>query len=479
MNVLASRQDLDLFHYEMECIIRMFLPGEQVRFFDQQPEEEPIHIRVTGEGGRCAVTLETGDFSQCLEEDCGGSDKDRERAVCRLLFRLLQSRTGKTFAWGTLTGVRPVKLVRRLREQGMGEAEIEERLGRDYLTSPEKVRLCLNTDQNQRDILDSAAPEDCSLYVSIPFCPSRCSYCSFVSHSVEKSRALVPEYLEKLYEELAVTGELLREKGLRLRTVYVGGGTPTVLDAGQLRGLMDVLRARFPMDACQEFTVEAGRPDTIDREKLEILANAGVERISINTQSMSDAVLRAVGRNHTKDQFLRAFMTAKEFDFTVNVDLIAGLEGETADSFCTSLDQVVALGPQNITVHTLTLKRASTLYGEKNLQLPGDIPVRDMVDYAHRTLAAAGYAPYYLYRQKNTVDSLENVGYAKGDSRCAYNIFIMDETHTILSAGGGGVSKIVRGEQDIRRIFNYKYPYEYVQRFPQVLARKQALRELL
>lgn len=479
MRITASRRDLDLFHYEMECIVRMFFPGEQVRFFVPGEEDGPAEVQVEDTGASCVVTLTLGEFSQRLEETCGQEDKSRERAIGRLLFRLLSSYTGKSISWGTLTGVRPVKLVRQMREQGMDAQAIVQHLSREYLVAPEKIRLCLETDRNQREILADTGPRDCSLYVSIPFCPSRCSYCSFVSHSVEKSRDLIPQYLEKLWAELALTGEILRDRGLNLHTVYVGGGTPTVLDEAQLTTLMEVLHRHFPLGDCREFTVEAGRPDTITPAKLQIMADAGVDRISINTQSLNDAVLASIGRSHDKAQFFCAFEDAKRYPFTVNVDLIAGLEGESVASFCHSLDQVIALNPGNITVHTLTLKRASHLYQEKSLHLAPGAPVGDMVDYAQRTLGVAGYRPYYLYRQKNTVDSLENVGYAKGGTRCAYNVLIMDEVQTILSTGAGGVTKVVQSPRDIRRSFNYKYPYEYIQRFEEVLARKQGLRALL
>lgn len=478
MKVFASQTDLKQFHYEIECIIRMFFPGEKVLFTAEKAAEESACVILSGTGAFCAVTLILEAFRGRLEEVTDDDPKDRERTLCRLLYRLLCQCTGKSLEWGTLTGVRPVKLVRMLREQGSSQEEIEKKLQKDYLVAPEKTRLCLEADLLQRPLLASVEPKDCSLYVSIPFCPSRCSYCSFVSHSVEKSRKLLPVYLEKLSQELALTGEILRERGLRLRTVYVGGGTPTVLDAVQLARLMEIIAGNFPVKDCDEFTVEAGRPDTITREKLEVLADAGVGRVSINPQTLNDEILASIGRRHSAEQFFQVYHTAKAYPFTVNVDLIAGLEGETLSSFQDSLDRVIALEPENITVHSLTLKRASSLYQEKSLQIKDSSPVRDMVNYSQNALSRQGYRPYYLYRQKNTIDSLENVGFARGDTLCAYNIFIMDESHTILSVGGGGVTKIVEGDRQIRRFFNYKYPYEYIDRFPHVLEQKEALRNL-
>ena len=468
-------------HYELEAITRMFLPERRVIFSQDPPEEkeEAVLVETRYPGDRCCfrVELRLEGNTAFLEGESAADAAESELGVCRLLYQLLCRRTGRSIQWGILTGIRPVKLVRKMRQDGLSEEEIMTRLTRDYLVSSSKARLCLETDRIQEPVIASALPHGYSLYLSIPFCPSRCSYCSFVSHSIEKTWKLIPEYLEKLEEELRRTAEIAMEKGMVLQSVYMGGGTPTVLTASQLDRLLGRVGEWFDLSQCQEFTVEAGRPDTIDQEKLEVLRRRGTDRISINTQSLNDHILETVGRKHTVADFLRAYKSAKEFDFTaINVDLIAGLTGETPDSFRESLDRVMALEPENITVHSLTVKRAAELREEKALHLKDPSPVAEMVDYSQQALARGGWLPYYMYRQKSTVDSLENVGFARPGTLCRYNIFIMDETHTILSVGGGGVTKLVLPEDGgIHRIFNYKYPYEYLSRFDQVLARKEEI----
>ena len=370
-----------------------------------------------------------------------------------------------------LTGVRPVKLVRQMAETGMTEAVIEQKL-LDYGVSPERVRLSLETWQNQRDIISALSPEKISLYVSIPFCPSRCSYCSFVSHSIERAADMLEQYLPLLLRELRLTARLIKEAGLSVVSVYIGGGTPTTLSAPQMELLLQEICKGFDLSACGEFTVEAGRPDTITREKLMVLAKNGVNRISINPQTLNDTVLETIGRRHTTADFMAAWRLSEEFSFARNVDLIAGLPGDDYASFCRTLDEIIALHPENITVHTLTVKHASTL----KEQGPQQRTAMEMVEYSRSTMEQAGYLPYYLYRQKGTVEALENVGYTLPGLACKYNVYIMDDGHTIISAGAGGVTKLVpQGPQRITRSFNYKYPYEYINRFQTMLERKAAL----
>lgn len=479
MNIILSARDQKDLHYEVECILRMFLPDVRPRFLQQEDQPAPRRLVIDTGAGESRVTLELPGFSGEEAEPApeGNDTKDREVSVCRMIFRLLTRATGRRIQWGVLTGIRPVKLVRELREQGMSYPEIKERFTARYLTAPEKADLCIAADQTQQAAIRKAGPKGYSLYIAIPFCPSRCSYCSFVSHSIEKTRKLIPAYLEKLEQELAYTAGIAKEKGLVLRTIYMGGGTPTVLEADQLARLLETVNRCFDRSACMEFTVEAGRPDTITKEKLAALAGGGVDRISVNPQTLNDRVLELVGRKHTAADFFRAFELAKGFPFTaINVDLIAGLTGDDTASFRATLDKVISLEPGNVTVHALTMKRAADMIGEKSLHLNGFSPAGRMVDYSQEALGAAGYRPYYLYRQKSTIDSLENVGFCKGDALCLYNIYIMDETHTILSVGGGGVTKVVLPGNRIERLFNFKYPYEYIDRFPTVLERKDALR---
>ena len=479
MNIILSLRDQEELHYEIECILRMFLPDVRPRFMQREEEPSPRRLVIAAGERESRVALDLPGFAgeETGPAPADGEGKEREAAVCRMLYRLLTRATGRRIEWGILTGIRPVKLVRELREQGMTYPEIHRRFTEKYLTAPEKAALCIETDRVQREAIDKAAARDFSLYISIPFCPSRCGYCSFVTHSIEKTRRLIPEYLDKLEEELAYTAQIAAEKGLTLRTVYMGGGTPTILEAGQIDRLLDTVGRCFDRSSCLEFTVEAGRPDTITEEKLAALARGGVDRISVNPQSLDDRVLELIGRRHTAADFFRAYETAGKFPFaSINVDLIAGLTGDTLESFRATLDRVIALDPGNITVHALTMKRAADMIGEKNLHLSGFTQAGHMVNYSQETLGKAGYRPYYLYRQKSTVDSLENVGFCKGDLLCLYNVYIMDETHTILSVGGGGVTKVVLPGNRIERIFNFKYPYEYISRFPAILERKDKLR---
>ena len=317
-----------------------------------------------------------------------------------------------------------------------------------------------------------------SLYISIPFCPSRCSYCSFVSHSIAEAGKLIPAYVDCLCRELSIWGELIRRLELKLDTVYIGGGTPTAISAEQLGQIMDAVRANMHMDPVREYTVEAGRPDTITPEKLEVIRSHGATRITINPQTLNDKVLRAIGRKHTAQQAVDAFRLARSLGFAnINMDLIAGLPEDTPDSFRDTLDRVIALDPESITVHTLTLKRSAALYAQGGSQIAN--PAAAMVDYSVRRLPEAGYRPYYLYRQKNTLENLENVGYAKPGFESLYNILIMDETQTILGAGCAASTKLVTPDGQITRIHNHKFPYEYIGRFDSLMEKKQQIDQIL
>ena len=321
---------------------------------------------------------------------------------------------------------------------------------------------------------------DCSVYAGIPFCPSRCSYCSFVSRTVgdKATQALVQPYVDKLCQELTAIRRTVDKCGLRVRTLYIGGGTPTSLSAAQLTQLMAHIADTFDLSALDEYTVEAGRPDCTDAEKLHILKQYGATRISINPQTFSDAVLANIGRRHTAQDIADCFAAARQAGHrNINMDLIAGLPGDTVEGFTRSLQTAISLDPENITVHTLTLKRASDLVVEHRAAAYDDVAA--MLEQCG-ALYAAGYRPYYLYRQKGTLQNLENIGWAKPGTECLYNIYIMEEVHTILSAGAGGSTKLVvpgarRGK--IQRIFNFKYPNEYIGRFEEILARKKGVEE--
>ena len=405
------------------------------------------------------------------------ADDDNELVSAQLLYKLLCDFTGLTQPWGILTGVRPVKLLRRLAEESNEEQAVK-KFEKDFFVSNEKIALSRETEHNERKILELSKPESFSLYVGIPFCPSRCSYCSFVMASIERAEKLIEPYTKLLCEEIKRTAEIANKLGLRLETVYFGGGTPTTLSAEQLDTVLRTVNKSFDMSTCREFTVEAGRPDTIDIAKLFALKENKVDRISINPQTVNDEVLKTIGRKHTAQQFFDAFELARKCGFdNINTDLIAGLPTDTPESFKNSLDSIVRLNAECITVHTLCMKRASRLTTEGvTLDLQQARDAREMLAYTQNILGQNEYIPYYMYRQSRMVGNLENVGWSKKGFESLYNVYVMDETHTILACGSGGVTKLKRNNPDyLERIFNFKYPYEYIDRFDELIQRKSGI----
>ena len=404
---------------------------------------------------------------------------EEEHSVCLLLYKALSALTGVTPKWGLLTGVRPVKRINRLLDEGCSRDAVFDKIRSVYLTSEEKLSLAYETALIQRETLDSMPRDSFSLYISVPFCPTRCSYCSFVSHSIAASGAvkLMNDYAERLCEELVITGEIAERMGLTTDTVYIGGGTPTSLSAEQLAKIMQTAEKSFNLFKIREYTVEAGRSDTITAEKLaaikENCKNIPV-RISINPQSMNNDVLAAIGRQHTAEQVLEAYALARSLGFSnINMDTIAGLSSDTLEGFVHTIEVLTELAPESITVHALTLKRSSAIFSEDHAA-PLSQPVGEMVDYAQRRLTEAGYLPYYLYRQKNTVDNLENVGYAKKGFEGLYNIYSMEETQPVLAVGAGASTKLIDPASGrITRCFNYKFPYEYIGRFDRLIAKRR------
>lgn len=374
--------------------------------------------------------------------------------------------------WGSLSGVRPTKLTTRCLLGGGTAADADRLLRERYHVSPARRRLCVEASLATAEAVKRLEPNDVSVYIGIPFCPTRCIYCSFVSASTEKTAGLLPQYLDALIRELETVGRLLAASGRRVRTLYIGGGTPTTLSTPQLRRLMDAIRTHFDLSGLIEYTVEGGRPDTLDDEKLRAIRAGGCDRVSINPQTMNDAVLRAVGRRHTAAQTVEAFEAARRAGFDgINMDLIAGLSGDTPESFAASLDAVLALEPSNVTVHTLALKRGAEL-AMRQLTLPSAEDVRQMLQYAERALRERGYAPYYLYRQKYMSGSFENVGWCKPGYAGLYNIYMMEELHSILSLGGGAMTKINLPDGTLERFHNPKFPQQYLARLDDVLAQK-------
>ena len=381
--------------------------------------------------------------------------------------------------WGALAGVRPTKITTKHLLEGGTEKSADKLLKQVYYVTKDRRKLALDCSKSTVRAANLLTQKDISLYVGIPFCPTRCTYCSFVSRTIGKKTELLNPYLDALLKEIQVTGRLLRESGKRIRTLYIGGGTPTTLSTSQMIRLLDAIRDSFDLSRCIEFTVEGGRPDTLDAEKLLAIREHGADRMSINPQTMEDEVLRACGRPHKAADVLRSYADALEAGFqAVNMDLIAGLPRDTVAGFRRSLDTVASLNPANITVHTLALKKGADLF-EKRESLPTAGQVTEMMAYSNETLRALGYKPYYLYRQKYMSGSFENVGWSRDGLDCLYNIYMMEEVHTILSLGGGGMNKVNLPDGTLQRFHNPKFPEQYIEMIDSVLKQKEELFALL
>ena len=381
--------------------------------------------------------------------------------------------------WGALAGVRPTKLTTKHLLEGGTPRSADKMLKDVYYVTESRRKLAVDCSVSTVRAARLLQPQDLSVYIGIPFCPSRCAYCSFVSRTIGKKTELLEPYLEALLSEIRLTGDLLRASGKAIRSLYIGGGTPTTLSTPQMICLLDAIHASFDLSRCLEFTVEGGRPDTLDAEKLHAIRDHGADRMSINPQTMEDAVLRACGRIHKTEDILRAYDQAVDAGFSaINMDLIAGLPLDTLEGFCRSLDAVGNLRPANITVHTLALKKGADLF-ERRENLPDADTVRKMVAYANQSLRAWGYKPYYLYRQKYMSGSFENVGWSRDGLDCLYNIYMMEEIHTILSLGGGGMNKVNLPDGSLRRFHNPKFPEQYIEMLDSVLEQKRELFSLM
>ena len=468
--------------YEYEKLARVFFPDQKM---NESGSDDPNarRIEVRWQGRELSSRLKLGE-SEYYDEAIAPEDKADDKNYCELtiaqhLCKQLIALTGFNPPWGLLTGIRPMKLLRML-TRDYGKEAAERRFKDEYLVSDKKIALSRRTIIGEDKILSLAQDNSFSLYISVPFCPSRCSYCSFVSQSVEHAAKLIPEYTELLVKELKITADIASSLGLHLESVYMGGGTPTTLPAEQLERVLTATSYYCYMGDIKEFTVEAGRPDTVTPEKLAAIKRSGVGRISINPQTLNDDILRSIGRRHTVAQVYEAMDMAKAAGFdNINMDLIAGLQGDTLESYMHTIDGVISLDPASITVHTLAMKRSARLVTERMAAYNAEgLLAAQMLDYGEKRLTESGYDPYYLYRQSGMVGNLENVGWSKPGYEGVYNVFIMDETHTILAVGGGAVTKLKQPHvSNIGRIFNYKYPYEYISRFDEMIDRKKGIKE--
>ena len=403
----------------------------------------------------------------------------RRRALQQSYYLAAKALLPNAPAWGALAGVRPTKITTKHMLEG-GTPKSADKLMKDvYYVTDDRRKLAVDCSISTVNAAKLLEPTDLSLYVGIPFCPTRCTYCSFVSRTIGKKTELLNPYLEALLKELEITGKLLADSGKKVRTIYIGGGTPTTLATPQMAYLLDAIRDSFDLSRCIEFTVEGGRPDTLDAEKLRAIYQHGADRMSINPQTMEDHVLRACGRPHKAADVIRAYGEAVDAGFkAINMDLIAGLPQDNFDGFKRSLDSVAALNPANITVHTLALKKGADLF-EKREGLSSTEAVTAMVDYANETLRSLGYKPYYLYRQKYMSGSFENVGWSRDNLDCLYNIYMMEEVHTILSLGGGGMNKVNFPDGSLKRFHNPKFPEQYIEMIDDVCKQKEEMFALM
>lgn len=376
--------------------------------------------------------------------------------------------------WGVMSGIRPAKNVREFFESGLSSEEVKKNLKEIYEVSDEKTELAMTVAENEKKLLSEIKDNSVSIYIGIPFCPTRCLYCSFISSDVKITGKYINDFIRLLKKEIEKTAEIIKRLGFFIENIYIGGGTPTTLNEEQLEEMLKAVCKYFVNDNMREFTVEAGRPDTINDEKLKLMKKYSVNRISINPQTMNDETLKKVGRKHNSKNVIEIMEKAKKEGFScINMDLIAGLPDETPEMFYYSLDEVIKLDPENITVHSMCVKRASELK-KTDIELQKSENMNKMLSYTQKRMRETNRIPYYMYRQKNISGNLENVGYSKKDNMGTYNINIMEEVQSIIALGGGGVTKLIKNGK-IKRIFNFKNPDEYIKRFDEILEKKEEI----
>lgn len=456
------------------CLI--FFPGEKFspnEVLTEDTAKLDLKVAPLDNGCYSKVTMSIGEKNATAEHFSEYSplftaEKTAKLAVGTALYTCGCKLFNYTPPWGILTGIRPAKVAGQLYSELGTKTAAKKVLCTDYLLSPKKAMLATNIGVFENKLLSKFSTDTCSLYISIPFCPTRCAYCSFVSYSTKRLLSMIPEYLERLFVDLKKTVEIIKQKGQKIVTVYVGGGTPTTLDEYQLESLLSCINQTVDMENVIEFTLEGGRPDTINKEKLDIAAKYNVTRISINPQTMNDDILRGIGRKHTAKEFLNAYDLARQSGIKyINTDIIAGLPGDTFASFSKTVDTIVALRPENITVHTFFAKKASDIiHSGINVYSRNNAEAVKCVDYSQVVLAGADYRPYYIYRQKNTVGNLENVGFSLEGCHGYYNSFIMSDRHNIYAVGAGSSTKLINEKGDIKRFYVPKYPYEYLELGP-------------
>lgn len=484
------------FRYETEDIIKLFFEDDEMLYTNTEPPEDYRGIfiwsilseKADGVTIRTTVNMYGKDIIQKEAELYLHDDKDNtalkdrlkrlKKGVKHQLYITLSQATGRKMPWGTLTGIRPAKIVHELLNSGEKEEAVFQKLVGHYMVSGEKAQLLIDVANAEKKILKRTKGNSISLYIGIPFCTTRCLYCSFTSNSIGKNYSIVENYFKSLETEIINTGKLIKDCGLSIQSIYIGGGTPTSIKAETLDTLLEMVEKHFDLSRLEEYTLEAGRPDTITESKLRSIKCSRVDRISINPQTMNDETLRLIGRDHSAEDIVNTFKMARDLEFdNINMDVIAGLPGEGLEMFEHTLQEIGKLGPDSLTVHTLAVKRASKLREEKSMYTPvASQKVGEMLDTAHRFAGSIGLKPYYLYRQKNMVGNLENIGYSRAGAESIYNIQIMEEKQSIIALGAGAVTKVVYPfENRIERAFNVKNVDEYIRRVDEMVERKKAL----
>ena len=464
--------------YYVQTLCMIFFPGEKFPEDEEVTEDTPVlSLKLTCDEERAVAYVEAskGEKKVSAERDYLFADRPSEErtrklavgaAVIAALGELIKYKP----TWGMLVGVRPSKVAMEMLNSGMSKSKVKRTLVGDFLVTPKKAGLAVDVARKEKEIIGTLSKKDCSVYISIPFCPTRCAYCSFVSYTSKRLLSLIPEYVERLCSDVRNIFNTVKTLGLNVKTIYIGGGTPTILDEQLLETLLSTISECYDVSKLEEYTFEGGRPDTITAAKLAIAKKYGVNRVSVNTQSLSDEVLCGIGRDHSAEDFFRAYNIAAESGIQyINTDLIAGLPKDKFSTFSATMDKIIELRPHNITVHTFCVKKSSEILRQDShvYSITGG-DVGKCVDYSQLKASQAGYNPYYMYRQKNTVGNFENVGFALEGAEGLYNVYMMEEVHSILAAGAGAVTKLVdynsddNGKIDIGRVFNAKYPYEYL-----------------
>jgi len=473
------------FEYDVHSLVRAFYQGVAVSILNEKEPKEPWQLRINLHYYFDRVEVEIYEEEQLraretVEVDYYKERKETKNVIKRLLYQMLCKQTGKELPWGDLTGIRPTKIAMGLLESGMSNLETANYMRNTYLSGNEKTALAIRIANKERQILENIHCKDgYSLYIGIPFCPSICAYCSFSSNPIHQWRNRVDDYLAALCKEIQFVADIYKDK--ILDTIYIGGGTPTTLDEDQIKRLLEVIAESFSLDHVSEYTIEAGRPDSITREKLEVIKSHSTPqiptnlRISINPQTMNQETLDIIGRAHTVSQTEEAFSLAREVGFdNINMDLIIGLPGEDKAKIEYTLQQVEKLAPESVTVHSLAVKRAARLniFKSEFQEMTMDNS-QEIMDMAYLYATKMGMAPYYLYRQKNIAGNLENIGYATEGYEGIYNILMMEEKQTVMALGAGAVTKLVHSPDDIQRIENVKDIENYIVRIDEMIERKR------